>query len=103
MIVPPQVSIQALTTCTGPNTPPTIVITCAALSGTPDVHNITLMKSGSVIASTIGGNILNYTAPVTRGDLGQYVCEVNSLYSTQKKSLVLRGSGMIINPDFSTV
>ena len=76
------------------NTPSTIVITCAARNGTPDVHNITLMKSGSVIASTIGGNTLNYTVPVTMDGLGQYVCEVNSLYSTQQKSLVLRGSGM---------
>jgi hypothetical protein len=65
-----------------------------ALNGTPDVHNITLMKSGSVIASTVGGNTLTHTVPVTWNGLVQYVCEVDSLYSTQQKSGIVRGSGM---------
>eukprot|EP00731_Ephydatia_muelleri_P005970 Em0003g218a len=70
---------------------PVIVITCAALNGTPDVHNITLMKNGSVLETVVGGNTLSYT--VTWSGLGQYVCEVDSLYSTHQESIVLMESG----------
>eukprot|EP00731_Ephydatia_muelleri_P005992 Em0003g240a len=70
---------------------PVIVITCAALNGTPDVHNITLMKNESVLETVVGGNTLSYT--VTWSGLGQYVCEVDSLYSTHQESIVLMESG----------
>ena len=87
--VPPQVSLQAVPTHSSHKIP-IIVITCAALNGTPDVHNITLMKNGSVLETVVGGNTLTYT--VTWSGLGQYVCEVDSLYSTHQESVVLKES-----------
>ncbi|KAL5502151.1 hypothetical protein EMCRGX_G008875 [Ephydatia muelleri] len=62
------VSLQAVPPHPSPD-PPVIVITCAALNGTPDVHNITLMKNGSVLETVVGGNTLTYT--VTWSGLGQ--------------------------------
>ena len=90
MLVPPQVSLQASAT----HAPSMIVITCGALNGTPDAHNITLMKSGLVIAGIVGGNTLTHNVPVTCNGLGQYVCVVDSFYTTQQMTLVLSGSGM---------
>ncbi|KAL5502153.1 hypothetical protein EMCRGX_G008877 [Ephydatia muelleri] len=84
------VSLQAVPPHPSPDSP-VIVITCAALNGTPDVHNITLMKNGSVLETVVGGNTLSYT--VTWSGLGQYVCEVDSLYSTHQESIVLMESG----------
>ncbi|KAL5502156.1 hypothetical protein EMCRGX_G008880 [Ephydatia muelleri] len=89
--VPPQVSLQAVPPHPSSDSP-VIVITCAALNGTPDVHNITLMKNGSVLETVVGGNTLTYT--VTWSGLGQYVCEVDSLYSTHQESIVLKESAM---------
>eukprot|EP00731_Ephydatia_muelleri_P005965 Em0003g213a len=88
--VPPQVSLQAVPPHPSPDSP-VIVITCAALNGTPDVHNITLMKNGSVLETVVGSNTLTYT--VTWSGLGQYVCEVDSLYSTHQESIILKESG----------
>ena len=88
--VPPQVSLQAVPPHPSSDSP-VIVITCAALNGTPDVHNITLMKNGSVLETVVGGNTLTYT--VTWSGLGQYVCEVESLYSTHQESIILKESG----------
>ncbi|KAL5502145.1 hypothetical protein EMCRGX_G008869 [Ephydatia muelleri] len=89
--VPPQVSLQAVPSHPSHNSP-VIVITCAALNGTPDVHNITLIKNGSVLETVVGGNTLTYT--VTWSGLGQYVCEVDSLYSTDQETFVLKESAM---------
>ena len=49
------------------------------------------MKNGSVLETVVGGNTLSYT--VTWSGLGQYVCEVDSLYSTHQESIVLMESG----------
>ena len=90
--VPPQVSLQAVPPHSSPDSP-VIVITCAALNGTPDVHNITLMKNGSVLETVVGGNTLTYT--VTWSGLGQYVCEVDSLYSNKE---TMECSGLSLGP-----
>ena len=49
------------------------------------------MKNGSVLETVVGGNTLTYT--VTWSGLGQYVCEVDSLYSTHQESVALNESG----------
>ena len=49
------------------------------------------MKNGSVLETVVGGNTLTYT--VTWSGLGQYMCEVDSLYSTHQESIVLKESG----------
>jgi len=78
----PALEVQDLTT-----------LTCSAVGGRPDSHNITWTKDGTVVAS-VHGNTLNYSTRYSfPSPFGTYICTVESLYSREEKSVLIQEKG----------
>ena len=70
------------------------ILTCSAHGGCPDTHNLTWTKDGVVLARG-RGTTLNYsTLSSFSNPFGRYVCTVESLYSSEEKSLLIQEKGM---------
>ena len=70
------------------------ILTCSAHGGRPDTHNLTWTKDGVVLARG-RGTTLNYNTLYSfPNPFGRYVCTVESLYSSEEKSVLIQEKGM---------
>ena len=70
------------------------ILTCSAHGGRPDTHNLTWTKDGVVLARG-HGTTLNYSTLYSfPNPFGRYVCTVESLYSSEEKSVLIKEKGI---------
>ena len=70
------------------------ILTCSAHGGRPDTHNLTWTKDDVVLVRG-RGTTLNYNALYSfPNPFGRYVCSVESLYSSEEKSVLIKEKGI---------
>ena len=69
------------------------ILTCSAHGGRPDTHNLTWTKDGVVLARG-HGTTLNYNTLYSfPNPFGRYTCTVESLHSSEEKSVLIQEKG----------
>lgn len=70
------------------------ILTCSAHGSRPDTHNMTWTKDGDVLVRG-RGTTLNYNTLYSfPNPFGRYVCTVESLYSSEEKSVLIQEKGI---------
>ena len=69
------------------------ILTCSVHGGRPDTHNLTWTKDGVVLVSG-RGTTLNYNTLYSfPSPFGRYTCTVESLHSSEEKSVLVQEKG----------
>ena len=71
----------------------TTILTCSAEDGNPDTHTLSWIKDGHTLNSSEGNSLTYNILYYPHNPYGVYTCVVESLYTTEEKSLLIQEEG----------